>query len=257
MRGRQLAAGKAIGLVQDQDDTADGRRRDECPEEFPSLLFGRCAAQPIADLEVGNESASHRERRTDYAADDQGRDHARRAVEADSDQDDRGQDQRHQGHTRDGVSSDDRDGIGCHSREQERDHANQKKADDGMEPIVEHAKLEEEEGDDEGRRDADHDDLHRQVSLGADSGRRIGTFLALELFGGQTNGTTDDVPRFDDADDTGRGDATNTDMAGVSRKDLLGTHATNGRSDGGVAQRKHFRSEQKRQARDDDQPDQE
>ena len=76
---------------------------------------------PVADLQVGDEAAGGREGRADHAADDQCGGHAGRTVQADAYEYQRREDQRHEGHTRNGVAADDGDGVGCDRREKERD----------------------------------------------------------------------------------------------------------------------------------------
>ena len=98
LRCCQLPAGEPVGLVQNHDDTGYGGCRYQCAQKFEGLLFLRGAAQPIAYLQIGDETARRGKGRTDDTAHDECGHHARRTFQAHRNHDDRGQNQCHQRH---------------------------------------------------------------------------------------------------------------------------------------------------------------
>ena len=97
---------EAVDLVEEEDDRADGERRDDRPEELRALLDRGRRADPVADLQVGDEPARHRERRADDAADEERREHPRLPREPGLHEEEGREDERHQRHPGDGVRPD-------------------------------------------------------------------------------------------------------------------------------------------------------
>ena len=116
-----------------------------------------------------------------------------------------------------------------------------------------HAQPEEEERDGDDGDAANGNDLERYVALCAFHGCR-GVALALHLFGSKPNGSFDDAPALDNADDAGHGDATNADAAGISLEDLFRTHVAYRGSDGRIPHIQHLIVESERHARHDQPP---
>ncbi len=156
---------ETVGLVQDNQHAGHGGGRDDRAEEFPGLLLARGGAQPVADLQVGDEAAGHREGRADHAADDQGGGHAARTRQPYAHQNERREDERHQGHARHGVGAHDGDGVGRYGGEEEGDQKDDQDSHHGLHPVVQHAELEEDEGSQQGGDQHREDQLHRQVAL--------------------------------------------------------------------------------------------
>ena len=98
---------------------------------------------------------------------------------------------------------------------------------------VHHAKVEEEEGDDQGEDRSHSDDLEGNVALRADDVLVSGAF-ALHLACRQAHSTLDDAPALDDTDDAGHGDAADADGASIGSEDLLRRHIAHGGSDGRI-----------------------
>jgi len=98
---------------------------------------------------------------------------------------------------------------------------------------VHHAQPEEEERDGDDGDAANGNDLERDVALCA-LHSSSGVALAFHLFGCESDGSLDDTPTLDDADDAGHGDATNADTAGVSLEDLFRAHAAYSGRDGRI-----------------------
>ena len=250
----ELATGKAISLVE-HDHHADHRScADEGAKKLPSLLLARCGAQPVTDLQVGDETAGHAQRRADHTTHDECGEHAAGTTQSYGYHHHTGKDQRHQCHTAHRVTAHNGDGVGCHRGEEESDDGDEQDAHDGKEQIaVHHAQPEEEERDGDDGDAANSDDLERDVALRALHGRR-GVALALHLFGSETNSTFDDSPALDDADDAGHGDAADADAAGVSLEDVLWTHAAHGSRNGRIPHVQHLVVESERHARHDQPP---
>ena len=81
--------GESVRFVQNEDNTSYGCGRDECTEEFPSLLFARSRAYPVTYFQVGNESTGHRERRTDHTSNNQCGNHSACPFKSDRHKDNR------------------------------------------------------------------------------------------------------------------------------------------------------------------------
>ena len=224
-------------------------------------MFAGRRAEPVADLQVGDEAAGHREGRADHAADDQRGGHAGRAAQSDAHQHQRREDQRHECHARYGVRADDGDGVGRNGREEEGDDEDDHETRDRLHPAVEQAEVEEDEDRDE-RGDEDRQDaLHRDVALRALG--RFGSLLpASEFRDGEAHGLADDLRLADDADDAGHGDAADAERFADEGEEVLGReerlgmcqqigvrHAEHRGHGGGVR-----RSGQRADHRDDDEP---
>ena len=116
----------------------------------------------------------------------------------------------------------------------------------------------EEEGCYEQRQDNTHrNDLHRNIPLGAGHTLHIGFSLIVHFLDGQSYGSFDDSPRFDDTNYTGSGNTADTDVAGIGCKDFFGTHAAYRSRDGVISESQHICTEDCRHHRDDDEPNQE
>ena len=96
--------------------------------------------------------------------------------------------------------------------------------DDCVPDVADDSEYEEQEGHQKGQQDADDDNLHREVSLGAQDFSVSTAFLALYFFSRQTYGTLDDAGRLDDADDAGSGDTADADVPCVGSEYGLGGH---------------------------------
>ncbi len=57
----RVGTGESVDFIEQEDNSTYSSCRYECANEFPSLLFAGCGAEPIADLEVGHESSCHGE----------------------------------------------------------------------------------------------------------------------------------------------------------------------------------------------------
>ena len=134
----------------------------------------------------------------------------------------RGEDEGHQCHAAHGIAAHNCDGIGGNGGEQEGDDAYQDDGDECLQDVAaEDTEIEEEAGDDDHGHRTEDNDLHWQVALCA---RYVGlcvvAFLA-QFLAGESYGALDHAPAVDDADDTGHGDASDTDRAGIVEEDVL------------------------------------
>ncbi len=221
MRCSELPTRETIGLVEHNHHTDNSSCADDGTQELPRLLLSGSSTEPVTNLQVGDEATCHRQRRANHAAHDQRCEHARRTFQTYSHHDDRSKDQRHQRHTRDGVAAYDSDGVGCHSSEEEGDDGHEENADDSKEQVaLHHTKPEEDEGDEQRHDGADGDDLERDVALRTLHGSCC-IALAFELFRSETDGSFDDAPTLDDADDTGHGNTPDADGARISLEDVF------------------------------------
>ena len=127
LRGRErvgvLGGRRAVAVDsrEEHDDrrhreAGEGRAEDVAPLDGP----GR-GAQPVADLELGDEGAGHGEGRADHAADEEDGEHPRRALEAEGRQGHGGDDEGRQGHARDGRDRNHGHGPRGDGREEEDD----------------------------------------------------------------------------------------------------------------------------------------
>ena len=254
LRGGQLTAGESVGLIEDDHHSAYGSCRHQCAEELPRLLLGRRSAQPVANLQVGDESAGHRQSCTYHTAHDEGCQHAARTVQAYGHHHDRSQDEGHQRHAAHGVGAYNGDGVGGHGGEEEGDDGDEQDAHQGMNDVtLHHIQIEEEEGEQDGDDRTDGDDFERDVALGAQLSL-VDRLAAFHLLCGQSDGTLDDAPALDDADDAGHGNAADTYRLTIGFEDLLGTHVGHGRGDGGVPLVQYRVGEDERQSRYDEPP---
>lgn len=190
----ELSACKTVCLIEDNHDTTHGSSRNQRTEELPCLLLLRCGSEPIADLEVSDESASHRESRADHAAHDKRSHHTARAFQSHSHEHHRSKDKRHERHARHRVGAHDGNGICSNSSEEEGDASHEQDAHNGEEQIALHnAEPEEEECYDERNDGTYSNNLERDVALCADGLFAI-ILTTLHLFGSQRHSTLDDAP---------------------------------------------------------------
>ena len=103
-----------------------------------------------------------------------------------------------------------------------------------MKQVALHQSKIEEEGNDSQRQQRTNTyNLHREVALGAFY-LSLCALLATHLLSGQSYSALNDTPRFDDTQDTGHGDTTNTDTLGIVREDQFRTHGAYGLSNLGI-----------------------
>ena len=218
------------------------------------LLLARRGAEPITNLEVGDERASHREGGADHASHDESGEHATGTTQSDGHHDHRGEDERHERHATHGVGAHDGDGVGGYGGEEEGDERHEHDAYEGEEHVaIHHAKPEEDERDDDGEDGGDADESEREVTLGALGHCRVG-LSAFHLLGSQSDGALDDAPRLDDADDARHGDASDADALAVGLEDLFRRHVAHGSRDGGVPLVEHGVAPDESDARHDEPP---
>ena len=125
-----IVGSEAVSLVEYHDDAAYRCGRHEYAEEFVSLLvFGR-TAEPVANLQVGDERAGRGERCAYHAAHDEGGHHAACAFESYDDHDDGGENERHERHAAHGIGADYGDGVGRNGGEEESYDSYDEDADD-------------------------------------------------------------------------------------------------------------------------------
>ena len=220
MRCSKGSRGKAVGLVQQHHDTTYSGCADQCAKELPSFLFLRLCATPVTDFQVGDERTCHRKGSAYDTTHDEGCHHTTRAFQSYAYHHDRGEDESHQRHTANGVGAHNSNGIGCNGGEKEGNDSREDNGYKGKEQIAVHdTKPEEEEGEDKRQRGCNGNELEGQVLLYCAL-----RFCCRTRFRCQSNGTLDNTPRLDDADDTSHSDGSNADALAVGGEDEFRRH---------------------------------
>ena len=77
---------------------------------------------------------------------------------------------------------------------------------------------------------------------------------ATQFLAGESYGALDHAPAVDDADDTGHGDASDTDRAGIVEEDVLRRHVADRSGDRWIPHGQHLVVEEQRHAGNDEPP---
>ena len=234
LRSRKSITLKSIGLVEQHHHTCNGSCADDGTHEFEGLLFLWRSAEPITNLQVGDERACHGECCAYDTAHEQCRQHAGVTLQSYGHHHYRRKNQCHQRHSRHRIAADDGDGVGCYGSEEKGYGSHKDYGYRGVEKIEVHYSEEEESvGDEKGSYGAYGNDLERDVALGADNLLVAGSF-AFHLTGSKPHGTLDDSPALDDADDSGHGYCSNAEATAIVGEDVLRTHGSHSGGDGGI-----------------------
>ena len=188
-------------------------------------MLGGCGTEPITYLEVCDEAPCHRKSRTYHSADDGSSHHSRSPFETDGNHYHRRQYERHQRHTRHGISTHDGYGICRHGSKQKSYHCHYEYTHYCVPNIeIDDADKEKDECYQQSYPHTDGDNLHREVSLRAFYRHRRRFAFAFHLGGSQPYGTAYYAPRPYDTDDTCHSNAADTDVSGKGREYLFGSH---------------------------------
>ena len=125
-------------------------------------MFLGCAAQPVADFQVGDKTSGRGEGGADYSAHNQCGHHASRTFQADGHHDDGSQDEGHQCHAGYGVAADNRNGVGRNRSEEKSDNGYEKHSGEREEQVAFHdPEIEKQQDGCQGQERADSNDFHR------------------------------------------------------------------------------------------------